>query len=74
MIEVSEQGYSGQEDSAEERKYDILHNMVRNTDAGLENTFSHPSLTWQEMQIFKKITLNVYNSSAEMENCRKLEG
>lgn len=65
MIEVSEQGYSGQEDSTKERKYDVIHNKVRSTGAGFENTFSYPSLTWQEMQIFKKTILNVYSYSPD---------
>lgn len=44
MIEVSEQGHLGQEDSTEKKKYATIHNMVRSTGAGFKNTLSHPSL------------------------------
>lgn len=55
------QGHTGQEDSIAEEKYAIIHNMMRSTGVDFENTFSL-QFTWQERQIFEKITWNVYSS------------
>ena len=66
MMEIWEQGHSGQGHSTKEQKYVIIHNTVKSTGIGFtENSFPTFHFTWQEMQIFEKITLYVYSSSPD---------
>ena len=64
-MEMLEQGHPGQGHSTEEDKYAIIHSTVRSTGIGFKNNFPILHFTWQETQIFEKITLNVYSSSPD---------
>lgn len=70
-METAEHEHTGREHSAEKEKYARIHDMVRSTGAGFENTFPVLHFTWKEMQIFEKITSHIYSSS--LDRCKITE-